>query len=70
MYFFGKKTHFLKVILQTHARLTRNWKLFFILTLWSYSKSKDLLHTLNVYKIPPKEHKVVDWWPADELSVL
>ena len=29
-----------------------------------------MLHTLNVYQIPAKEHQVVDGWAADEISVL
>ena len=56
--------------LPKHACLKRNCKLFLMLTLWSYSKWKDVLHMLNVYKIPAKEHKVVDGWAADEISVL
>ena len=48
---------------------TRNSQLFFILTHWSYSKCKDILQTLNVYKIPAREHQVVDRWDADERSV-
>ena len=40
-----------------------------MLTHWSCSKCKDLLQTLNVYKIPAKEHQVVDRWDADEISV-
>ena len=48
---------------------TRNSQLFFILTHWSYSKCKDILQTLNVYKIPAKEHQVVDHSDADEISV-
>ena len=56
--------------METHACLTRTCKLFLIITLWSNSKCKGLLHTLNVYKIPPKEHNAVDHWAADELSVL
>ena len=28
-----------------------------------------MLHTLNVYQIPAKEHLVVDAWAADETSV-
>ena len=43
---------------------------FLIITLWSDSKWKDLLHTVNVYKIPAKKHKAVDHWAADELSVF
>ena len=68
--FSKKKTNFLKVNLQTHACLRRNCKLFLIITLWKYSKFKDLLHTLNVDKIPAKEHKAVDRWAADEVSAL
>ena len=56
--------------MQTHACLTRNCKLFLIITLWKYSKCKDLLHTSNVCKVPAKEHKAVDRWVADEPSVL
>ena len=29
-----------------------------------------MLHTLNAYQIPAKEHQVVDGWAADEISVL
>ena len=28
-----------------------------------------MLQTLNVYQIPAKEHKVVDRWDADKISV-
>ena len=45
----------------------RNWQLFFILTHGSHSKCKDLLQTLNVYKITEKEHQVVDHIHADEI---
>ena len=69
-FFFKKNPNFIKVNLLTHAYFRGDSKLFLILTLWSYSKWKDLLHTLNVYKIPAKEHKVVDPWAADEISVL
>ena len=31
-----------------------------IKTHWSFSKYNDLLHSLNVYKIPGKEHQVVE----------
>ena len=67
---FFKNPNFLIVNLETRTCLTRIWKLFLIVTLWSYWKCKDLLHTLNVYKIPAKEHKVVDRWAANEISVL
>ena len=29
-----------------------------------------LLHILNVYKIPIKEHQLVDSWAADEISAF
>ena len=48
---------------------TKNWQLFFILTHWSYSKCKDILQTLNVYKIPAKERQVVDRWDGDEILI-
>ena len=32
-------------------------------------KYNDLLHTLNLYQIPEKEHSVVDAWAADKISV-
>ena len=41
-----------------------------ILTHWSESKCKDIFQTLIVYKIPAKEHQVVDHWKTDEISVL
>ena len=70
IFFFFKNWNFIKVNLPTHACFRRNWKLFLILKFWNYRKCKVLLHTLNVYKIPAKEHKVVDHWAADEISVL
>ena len=68
--FFFKDRNFIKATLATPVCLRRNCQLFLILTLWSYSKCKDLLDTLNVYKIPAKEQKVVDCGAADELSVF
>ena len=35
-----------------------------------YESKNDILHTFIVYKIPAKEHEVVDHWPADEISIL
>ena len=35
-----------------------------------YFKYNDLLNTLNVYKNPGKEHQVVDFIVADEISIL
>ena len=57
----------MKVNFPTHVCLRRSWQLFLILTLWSYSKYKDILHTLNVYKIPVKDYKIVDRWTAGEV---
>ena len=59
----------MKVNFPTHVCLRRNWQLFLILTLWSYSKCKDTLHTLNVYKIPAEVYKIVHRWTADEVSL-
>ena len=33
---------------------------------WNYFKYNALLHMLNGYKIPRKEHQVVDFWVTDE----
>ena len=41
----------------------------FDITYSSYSKCKDILQMLNVYKIPAKEHAVVDRRDPDEISV-
>ena len=46
-----------------------NWQLFLILRHWNVFKCKNLLQTLNVYKIPAKELHLVDRWAADEISV-
>ena len=55
--------------LPTHICPMRNWQLFLILTHWSYSKCKNILQTLYVYKIPAKEHQVVHRWGTDAISV-
>ena len=34
-----------------------------------FFKMQDRLYTLNVYKIPAKEHQVNGHWAADEMSV-
>ena len=60
---------FIIVNLPTHICPMTNWQLFFILTHWSYSKCKNMLQTLYVYKIPAKEHQVAHHWGADEMSV-
>ena len=59
----------MKVNFPTHVCLRRNLQLFLILTLWSYSKWKGILNTLNVYKIPAKDYKIVDRWTADKVSL-
>ena len=56
--------------LPTEISPTKNWQLFLILTLWSYSKCKDILQTFNVYRNTGKEHQVPCRWDADEISVL
>ena len=61
---------FIKINLPTHIYPTRNLQLLLILKNWSYSKCKNILQTLNVYKIPAKEHQVVDRWDADEILLL
>ena len=66
---FCQNRNFIKVNLPTHIRLRRNCQLFLILTHWISLKRKDILHTLNVYKIPAKEHQVNHQWAADEISV-
>ena len=60
---------FIIVNLPAHICPMRNWQLFLILTHWSYSKCKNMLQTLYVYKIPAKEHQVVHRWGADEMSI-
>ena len=59
----------MRVNLTAHICLTRNWQLLLMLTYWSYSKCKDILHMLNVYKIPAKEYAIVDRRDGDEVSV-
>ena len=53
-----------------HVYLRRNCQPFLIVPHWSYSKCRDILHTLNVYKIPGKELVVLLCWAADEISVF
>ena len=60
---------FIKINLPTHIYPTKNLQLLLILKNWSYSKCKNILQMLNVYKIPAKEHQVVDHPEADEISV-
>ena len=64
---FFKTPIFIKVNLSTHIYPTRNWELFLLLTQWSCSKCKDILHILNVYNFPSKEHQLVDSRAADEI---
>ena len=39
-----------------------------IKTNWSYLKCNDLLHNLNVYKNPRKEHQIVGFWIIDQIA--
>ena len=55
--------------LPTHICPMRNLQLFLILTRWSYSKCKNILQTLYVYKIHAKEHQLGHHWGTDEISV-
>ena len=50
--------NFIEVNLPIHICLWRNCQLFLTLRHWNYSKCKDILNTLNVYKIPAKAHQV------------
>ena len=67
IYFFGK-SKFWKSKFTKHVCHRRNHQLLLIITHWTYFKYSDLLHTLNVYKIPRKEHQVVHFWVADKIS--
>ena len=51
--------------------IKRTWKSPFRigLTHWSYCKCKDILHTLNLWKISAKEPQVIDGRDANEISV-
>ena len=60
---------FIIITLPTHICPMRNCQLFFIWTHWSYSKCKNILQTLYVYKIPAKEHNVGHHLGADEISI-
>ena len=59
----------MKVNLRTHVSHRKTCGLYLILTHWSYSKCKDILHMLSVYKIPAKERELVAPWATDEISV-
>ena len=48
--------------------LCKNYCLLLLKTYRSNFKYNDLLHMLNVYKIPAKEHQVVDFRVADQIS--
>ena len=67
--FFLRNWNVIKVNLPTHICLTGNYLFFFVISHWSSFKGNDILHTLNVYKIPAKKHQVVDSCAADEISV-
>ena len=64
MFIFCKKTKF------ANTYLWRNLHLFLMIMPWSYFKYSYLFYTLNVYKIPAKEHQLVLRWIADKISVL
>lgn len=43
---------------------------FLIKMHWSYFQYNGLLHRMNVYKSPRKEHWVVDFWVTDRIDAL
>ena len=51
-----------------HVCLRKNHQLLLIKALWICFKYNDLLHKLNIYKIPAKEDQVLDLWVTDEIS--
>ena len=69
IYFFFSNPTFIKVNLLTCICPTRNCQLFLRLTHWSFFKYKNLLQTLNIYKIHAKELHLVDRWATDEMWV-
>ena len=69
IYFFFNK-NFIKINLPTHVCLRRNYRLFFLITHWSYFKNNNLLYKLNVYKISANKYQVVHSWDLDEISVF
>ena len=59
---------FIKVNSPKHVCLSGYHRVFLIKTHWSYFRYNSSLHTLNVYKIPWKEHQGVDFWVTDETA--
>ena len=66
----GKIYSYLKIQLLPDVGLRRTCQIFLIVTRWSYSKSKEVLHTLNVHKLSGREHMVVFPWATNEMLVL
>ena len=60
---------FIRVNLGTYICPKRNSNYFWYWH-WSHSKCRDILQTLNVYKIPGKEHQIVHDWDVHEISAL
>ena len=60
IFFLQKSKFFKNKFPKTYMSQENLSTIFDINTLWSYSKCKDLLHTLNAHKTPAKEHMAVD----------
>ena len=67
IYFF-ENSNFTKENSPKCVSLSKNYWLLYIKMHGSYFKYNDLLHTLNVYEIPAKEHQVADFWVTDEIT--
>ena len=57
---FLKNPNVIKVNSTTHICRTRNYLFLFVITHWSSFKGNNILPLLNAYKIPLKEHQVVE----------
>ena len=66
----SKICFFSAVKLNSPRHIYWNLHLFLVIMHWSYFKHNDLFHTLNIFKIPAKEHDLVLRWTGDEISVL
>ena len=65
---FFQYSNFTKVNSAKCVCLRKNCQLLLIKTHWSQFEYNDLLHPLNVYKIPAIQHEAVDFWVVDEIS--
>ena len=65
IYFFSN----IKILFEYIRYVLEKITIYLITTHWSCFKYNNLNQTLNVYKIPAKEHQVIDTWNAHEISV-